>query len=66
MKARFPAGWVAPALLLVGSLGLSGWPASGKANRAMAEEAKKDASPYDRQIHLAYTINNFGYVDTCG
>ena len=28
--------------------------------------ASSEASPYDKQINLVYTVNNFGYTDTCG
>ena len=22
--------------------------------------------PYDREIHLVYSVNNYGYTDVCG
>jgi hypothetical protein len=26
----------------------------------------EDAPVYDREVRLAYTVNNFGWLDTCG
>lgn len=35
---------------------------AGRAAGAGADEAPA----FDREIHLVYTVNNFGYTDVCG
>ena len=48
---------LAAAILLVGTL-------PGK--KAVSENEADAAPSYDRQVTLVYTVNNFGYTETCG
>jgi hypothetical protein len=50
------AGCAAAAALLLSVL------PAGRASGAGSDEAP----PYDREVHLVYTVNNYGYTDVCG
>ena len=64
LTARRPA-WLAAAIVACLAAAVAfrslAWGPLG----AVAEDAEAEA-PFDKAIHVIYSVNNLGYTDTCG
>lgn len=65
LRGRVLCGWVGLALL--GWLGgLRPLSVSGVAEEASAAEEPAKEPTFEREVFVVYSVNNLGYIDTCG